>query len=114
VQKDLPAALKGVEALILAVRHAPYLELKPDDVVKWAGGPIAVVDCFGILEDKDISRYELGCEVKALGRGHPASRKKFALLKLKSTGAADKLRHPVNVGHSISSSNLDLQLFREI
>ncbi len=34
-------------------------------------GPIAVVDCFGILEDEDISRYfELGCEVKALGRGH--------------------------------------------
>ncbi|MGD0695504.1 MAG: UDP binding domain-containing protein [Terriglobia bacterium] len=71
VQKDLPSALKGVEAVILAVRHAPYLQLKPDDVVKWAGGPIAVVDCFGILEDEDISRYfELGCEVKALGRGH--------------------------------------------
>lgn len=71
VQKDLPSALQGVEAMILAVRHAPYLQLKPDDVVKWAGGPIAVVDCFGILEDEDISRYfELGCEVKALGRGH--------------------------------------------
>jgi nucleotide sugar dehydrogenase len=71
VQKDLPAALSGVEALILAVRHAPYLKLNPDEVVQWAGGPIAVVDCFGILQDKDIRRYfELGCEVKALGRGH--------------------------------------------
>jgi len=71
VQKDLPAALSGVEALILAVRHAPYLKLNPDNVVEWAGGPIAVVDCFGILQDKDIRRYfELGCEVKALGRGH--------------------------------------------
>jgi nucleotide sugar dehydrogenase len=71
VQKDLPAALSGVEALILAVRHAPYLKLNPDEVVEWAGGPIAVVDCFGILQDKDIRRYfELGCEVKALGRGH--------------------------------------------
>ncbi len=71
VQKDLPAALKGVEALILAVRHKPYLQLKPDEVVKWASGPIAVVDCFGILEDTEITRYfELGCEVKALGRGH--------------------------------------------
>jgi nucleotide sugar dehydrogenase len=71
VQKNLPAALSGVEALILAVRHAPYLRLDPDEVVKWAGGPIAVVDCFGILQDKDIRRYfELGCEVKALGRGH--------------------------------------------
>jgi UDP-N-acetyl-D-glucosamine dehydrogenase len=71
VQKDLPTALRGVEALILAVRHAPYLKLNPDDVVRWAGSPIAVVDCFGILHDKDIRRYfELGCEVKALGRGH--------------------------------------------
>ena len=71
VQKDLAAALKGVEVLVLAVRHAPYLQLKPDDVVRWAGGPIAVVDCFGILQDDDIRRYfELGCEVKALGRGH--------------------------------------------
>ncbi len=71
VEKDLPKALEGVEALVLAVRHAPYLHLKPADVVKWAGGPIAVVDCFGILTDEDIRCYfELGCEVKALGRGH--------------------------------------------
>jgi UDP-N-acetyl-D-glucosamine dehydrogenase len=71
VQKDLPAALKGVEAVILAVRHAPYLDLKPEDVVKWAGGPLAVVDAFGVLDDDRVRRYfELGCEVKALGRGH--------------------------------------------
>lgn len=71
VQKDLRAAMKGVECLILAVRHVPYLELDPDDVVKWAGGPLAVIDCFGILSDAKIRRYfELGCEVKALGRGH--------------------------------------------
>jgi hypothetical protein len=71
VQKDLVEALRGVEALVLAVRHAPYRLLKPDDVVRWAGGPIGVIDCFGILQDADIRRYfELGCEVKALGRGH--------------------------------------------
>ena len=71
VQEDLVAALRGVEAVILAVPHAPYLELSPDDVVAWAGGPIAVVDCFGILSDDKIRRYlELGCEVKGLGRGH--------------------------------------------
>jgi len=71
VQKNLRAALKGVEALILAVPHAPYLKLRPDDVVKGAGGPIAVIDCFGILPDEAIRRYfELGCEVKGLGRGH--------------------------------------------
>lgn len=71
VQKDLQEALHGIEAVILAVRHAPYLDLDPDDVVKWAGGQIAVIDCFGILSDEEIRRYfELGCEVKALGRGH--------------------------------------------
>lgn len=71
VQDDLAAALKGTEAMILAVPHEPYLNLNPDDIVKWAGGPIAVIDCFGILEDDKIRRYfELGCEVKALGRGH--------------------------------------------
>jgi UDP-N-acetyl-D-glucosamine dehydrogenase len=71
VQKDLSKALKGVEGLILAVPHAPYLDLNPDDVYSWAGGPIAVIDCFGILSDEYIRRYfELGCEVKALGRGH--------------------------------------------
>ena len=71
VQRDLPAALKGAEAVILAVPHAPYLGLDPDEVVKWAAGPLAVIDCFGILPDEKIRRYfELGCEVKALGRGH--------------------------------------------
>ena len=51
--------------------HEPYLELEPDEVVKWAGAPLAVIDCFGILTDDKIRRYfELGCEVKALGRGH--------------------------------------------
>ena len=71
VQKDLGEALKGAEAVILAVPHAPYLELEADEVVKMAGAPIAVIDCFGILDDARIRRYfELGCEVKALGRGH--------------------------------------------
>ncbi|MEN6307164.1 MAG: UDP binding domain-containing protein [Anaerohalosphaeraceae bacterium] len=71
VQSDLAAALKGAEALILAVPHEPYLNLDPDQIVKWAGAPLAVIDCFGILDDNKIRRYfELGCEVKALGRGH--------------------------------------------
>ena len=71
VQKDLAKALRGVEAVVLAVPHSPYLELEPEQLIKWAGGPIAVIDCFGILDDKKIRRcFELGCEVKALGRGH--------------------------------------------
>ncbi|MBL7140202.1 MAG: GDP-mannose dehydrogenase [Planctomycetes bacterium] len=71
VEKDLEQATEGAEAVVLAVRHKPYLDLTPDQIVKWAGQPVAVVDCFGILTDEQIRRYfELGCEVKALGRGH--------------------------------------------
>ena len=71
VNKDLKTSLKGVEAVIFAVPHDEYKDLSPDDIVKWAGGPIAVIDAFGMLPDDKIKRYfELGCEVKALGRGH--------------------------------------------
>ncbi len=69
--------MKGAEAVILAVPHKQYLDLNPDDLVKWAGGPIAVIDAFGILTDDQIRRYfELGCEVKALGRRHLARLKR--------------------------------------
>ncbi len=71
IQKDLATALKDMAAVILAVPHEPYLKLDPEKIVEWAGGPLAIIDCFGILDDKSIERYfELGCEVKALGRGH--------------------------------------------
>jgi nucleotide sugar dehydrogenase len=71
INKDLEASLKGMDALILAVPHEDYLQLDPDTIVIWAGNPLAVIDCFGILDDDKIRRYfELGCEVKALGRGH--------------------------------------------
>jgi UDP-N-acetyl-D-glucosamine dehydrogenase len=57
--------------VVLAVRHQAYRTLKPDEVVRMAGRPVAVIDCFGILDDPQIRRYlELGCEVKGLGRGH--------------------------------------------
>ena len=70
VAKDIAAALKGAQAIILAVPHEPYLKFEPDKIVEWAGGSLAVIDCFGILDDDSIRRYfELGCEVKALGRG---------------------------------------------
>ncbi|MBN2417966.1 MAG: GDP-mannose dehydrogenase, partial [Deltaproteobacteria bacterium] len=69
--KTLADALDGADCVILAVRHQEYLELDPDEVVKMAGRPLAVIDCFGILDDARIERYfQLGCEVKGLGRGH--------------------------------------------
>jgi nucleotide sugar dehydrogenase len=71
VDQDLSRALQGIEAFILAVPHEPYLALDPDEVVGMVGGPLAVIDCFGILDDARIRRYfQLGCEVKGLGRGH--------------------------------------------
>jgi len=71
VQRNLSEALSNTQAMILAVPHEPYLKLDPDKIVESAGAPIAVIDCFGILDDDAIRRYfELGCEVKALGRGH--------------------------------------------
>jgi UDP-N-acetyl-D-mannosaminuronate dehydrogenase len=71
MSKSIEEAVKNADCIILAVRHKEYLNLKPEDLVKMAGGPAAVIDCFGILDDEKIERYfELGCEVKGLGRGH--------------------------------------------
>jgi nucleotide sugar dehydrogenase len=71
IEPDVWKAMKGADALVLAVRHRPYLELDPDRVVASVGGPCAIVDCFCILDDARIQRYfELGCEVKGMGRGH--------------------------------------------
>lgn len=71
IEQDLNKALEGAEAVILAVRHQAYLNLDPDEVVKTIGQPAAIIDCFGILTDDKIRRYfQLGCEVKGLGRGH--------------------------------------------
>ena len=71
IEQDLKQALYGTDAVIFAVRHKHYLDLNPDKLVESAGAPLAVIDCFGILDDEKIKRYfELGCEVKGLGRGH--------------------------------------------
>jgi len=71
IEQNLNKALKGAEAVILAVPHSAYLDLDPDKMVKTIGQPAAIIDCFGILSDDRIRRYfQLGCEVKGLGRGH--------------------------------------------
>ena len=68
---DLADALRDADAVVFAVRHQEYLDLGPDKVVEMIGKPAAIIDCFGILDDAGIERYfELGCEVKGLGRGH--------------------------------------------
>lgn len=71
IEGDLWAAMSSVEGIILAVRHAEYLDLDPERVVEAVGKPCAIIDCFCILDDARIRRYiELGCEVKGMGRGH--------------------------------------------
>ena len=71
VHHSLQEALVGVDAVVLAVGHEPYRHLDPDVVLGMTGRPIAVIDCFNLLDDGQIERYfELGCEVKGLGRGH--------------------------------------------
>ena len=71
VHKEMHTALKGADAVIFAVRHHEYLNLDPGRIVEMIGSHAAIIDCFGILNDAEIKRYfELGCEVKGLGRGH--------------------------------------------
>ena len=71
VSQDLARSLEGADAMVLCVRHQEYMKLDPDWVVEKAGGPLAVIDCFAVLDDDKIRRYfELGCEVKGMGRGH--------------------------------------------
>jgi UDP-N-acetyl-D-glucosamine dehydrogenase len=71
VESDMWKALKDADVAIFAVRHKHFMDLDPDEVVRAAGETLAIIDCFGILSDDAIKRYfELGCEVKGLGRGH--------------------------------------------
>jgi UDP-N-acetyl-D-glucosamine dehydrogenase len=71
MEPDIWAAMKGVQAIVLAVPHRQYQELDPDRVFQAVGKPFAMIDCFCILDDEKILRYlELGCEVKGMGRGH--------------------------------------------
>ena len=71
IEADLSQVLPFADAVIFAVRHQEYLQLEPDAVVEMIGRPAAIIDCFGLLDDTKIRRYfELGCEVKGLGRGH--------------------------------------------
>jgi nucleotide sugar dehydrogenase len=91
IEKKLSKVLKGSDAVVLAVRHEPYRKLDPDEVIRMTGRPVAVIDCFGILDDVRIRRYfELGCEVKGLGRGHVKRIKDDVRKKMMGTRRAKK------------------------
>ena len=46
----LEKALTGIDALVLAVGHHLYRELAPDAVIEMTGRPVAVIDCFNLLD----------------------------------------------------------------
>lgn len=84
MEKDMWVSMKNVDAIILAAKHKQYLNLDPEEVVKAVGKPCAIIDCFTILNDDQIKKYfELGCEVKGMGRGHIQRIKKSVLEKRK-------------------------------
>ncbi len=71
ISKDLQASLKGVDAVILAVRHDAYQELEPEQIIAMVGNPAVIIDCFAMLSDNQIKTFfAAGYEVKGLGRGH--------------------------------------------
>ncbi len=71
VSKDLKASLKGVDAVILAVRHDAYKDLEPEQFIAMIGNPAVIIDCFAMLSDDQIKTFfAAGYEVKGLGRGH--------------------------------------------
>ncbi len=71
IEEDMWGAMKGADAVVIAVRHKQYLALDPEKVFRAVGKAFAIIDCFCMLDDAQIRKYlELGCEVKGLGRGH--------------------------------------------
>ncbi len=71
VSQDLESSLKGVDAVILAVRHDAYQELEPEQIIAMVGNPAVIIDCFAMLTDTQIKTFfAAGYEVKGLGRGH--------------------------------------------
>ena len=105
VHKDLAKTLRGADAVVLAVRHEQYRNLDPDGIVKKTGKPAAMIDCFGLLDDGAIRRYfELGCEVKGLGRGH-VKRIKDEVRSQTTPAAADRGRPAASRGEQKKGKN---------
>jgi len=88
MENDMWQAMRGVDAIVIAVRHTQYLDLDPKKVFNAVGRPFAIIDCFCILDDEKIRTYlELGCEVKGMGRGHiKRIKESISKQKKKNTG----------------------------
>ena len=85
INSNLEKCLEGMDAMVLAVPHSHYLDIEPSEIVRMAGSPLAIIDCFCILDDHKIEQFfELGCEVRGLGRGHVGRIKKLVKDKEKN------------------------------
>ncbi len=106
IQSNLIEALQGADAVVMAVRHQDYLHLDPDEVIQMTGKPIAIIDGFGILEDRDIRRYfEQGCEVKCLGRGHVKRIKETVMTRQSQTSESPWQEMIARRGHYSTNDN---------
>jgi len=87
VEKDIQKALKNAECVIFAVPHDPYLSLNP---AMWSAGRANARRDRLLPASFPTTRYAryfwLGCEVKALGRGHIQRIKEAVAKKEKVTG----------------------------
>ncbi|MGD9217307.1 MAG: UDP binding domain-containing protein [Desulfobacteraceae bacterium] len=71
IHNEIEPALKNADAVVFAVNHLEYKNLNPQEVIQMVGRPVAVVDCFGMMDDEKIKTYvRHGCEFKGMGRGH--------------------------------------------
>jgi len=80
----LAGVLKGVDAMVFALRHPVYKKLSSEEILKMTGRPVEVIDDFAILDDSKIRKFfEFGCEVKGLGREHVKRIKKRSEKEIK-------------------------------
>ena len=71
IEKDMKKTLEGADVVVLAVGHAAYMNLTPEDMVELCGTKPLVIDCSNFLKDEKIKAYtNLGCKVKGVGKGH--------------------------------------------
>ncbi|PKN80015.1 MAG: nucleotide sugar dehydrogenase [Candidatus Cloacimonetes bacterium HGW-Cloacimonetes-1] len=71
VLNNLADALAGAEVVVMAVGHAEYHAIKPQDLVAMCGTKPLIIDCSNFFDDAKIKQYlALGCKVKGIGKGH--------------------------------------------
>ena len=65
---DAPGPVDGV---VFVTQHPEFRALDPDRLVAHCGGTPVIVDAQGMVSDDELARYrDLGCRVRAIGRGN--------------------------------------------